>query len=386
MAYIIERPNSPFWTAQWTGANGQKKKRSTRVRIKPDFKKDGIRETANQARARAQQIADSFERADQGSVTAQKLHATINALLPSGAVPTIRAYVESYIATREKRAPKTKNNDRRALTGLLSFLGERADMPLDTLTTAQVNAWIEHEAENYRPSTVKLYRQVAAAPFRIAYEEELIARNPFALSRVPKVIDPDPVVRRAFTLDDLRFLLSKLSPEWAMAVRLCVLLGGLRLGDVCNLRWSQFDMARGHCRLVTGKRGVPMSIPLLPALVRELEAWPHTSAHILPRFHARYNSPSRSTLSTEFTSMVRALGLGEMTGKETNRRRARGLTDLSFHSLRYFSATLLQEAGVPEIIAMKVLSHNSSAVHQMYIKPSEDTIREKMAHLEKMDF
>ena len=377
MAYLIQQSLSPYWTAQWTGADGKRKKRSTKVRIKPDFKKDGFRESAGQAKARAQQIADTFEQADQGNATAQKLHSTINALLPSGGVPTIRKYVMDYIENRERTAPKSKNNDRRALIGLLNFLGSKADLTLDKLTTADVNAWIERENMRVRPSTVKLYRQVARVPFRRAFEEELIARDPFALSRVPKTVDNAPIVRKTFSLQVLRKLISKLNPDWAMAVRLCVLLGGLRLGDVCCLKWSQFDFDKGICELVTRKRGVPMSIPLLPSLVKHLKNWPRTSAHVLPAFYARYNSPSKSSLSTEFTSMVRGFGLGKMTG-QGSRSGSKGMTDLTFHMLRSTAATILQEAGVAEGIAMKILSHNSRTVHQAYIRPSEATIRAGM--------
>ncbi len=375
MAYLVQQSLSPFWTAQWTGADGKKRKRSTRVRVKPDFKKDGFKETPAQARARAQQIADAFEKADSGSATAQKLHATINALLPSGGVPVIREYVMDYIVTRERTAPQTQNNDRRALLSLLEFLGDKANLTIDQLTTADVNAWIE--SLRRRPSTVKLYRQVARVPFRRAFEEELIARDPFALSRVPKIVDNDPIVRKAFGLADLRILLPKLNPDWAMAVRLCVLLGGLRLGDVCNLCWTQFDFNKGVCELTTGKTGRPMSIPLLPVLVKHLQAWPRLGKYVLPTFHARYNSPSRSSLSTEFTSMVRGFGLGKMTGKNS-RTGAKGMTDLTFHMLRSTAATILQEAGVAEGITMKILAHNSRAVHQVYIRPSESTIRASM--------
>ncbi len=381
MAYLIQQPLSPYWTAQWIGESGKKKKRSTRVRVKPDFKLDGFKETPAQARARAQQIADAFEKADKGSATAQKLHATINALLPSGGVPVIREYVMDYIETRERTAPQTQNNDRRALIGFLEFLGDKADATLDMLTTDDVNAWIEHESLRVRPSTVKLYRQVARVPFRRAFEAELIARDPFALSRVPKTIDSAPIVRRSFTLADLRKLVSLLSPDWAMAVRLCVLLGGLRLGDVCNLRWEQFDFEKGVCELITGKRGIPMSIPLLPSLVRHLQEWPRAGRYVIPTFHARYNSPSRSTLSTEFTSMVRAFGLGKMTG-QGSRKESKGMTDLTFHMLRSTCATLLHESGVDASIAMRILSHNSSSVHQVYVRPSEESIRAGMRHLD----
>lgn len=386
MAYLIQQAGSPYWTAQWTSAAGKKVKRSTRVRIKPDFRKDGIRETAAQARARAQQIADAFEQAYAGTRTAQKLHATINELMPTGGVPTIREYLNNYLTRRSQVSPKTVNNDKRAIARLLEYLGSRANGTLDTLTTADVNAWMEYECGRVRTSTASLYRSCVHAPFRRAYEEQLIARDPFALSRMPKTVESNPIVRRAFALDDLHRLLQVLDSEWAMAVRLCVLLGGLRLGDVCNLRWEQFDLERKICRLVTRKRGIAMEIPLLPALIKHLENWAKVSAYLLPRLHARYNSRSRTSLSTEFTAMTRALGIGRMTGNAVDRRPdTNGMTDLTFHMLRSTCATLLHEAGVDEAIAMRILSHNSSSVHHIYVRPTEEVIRSGMEHLGSID-
>ena len=127
MAYLIQQDNTPYWTAQWTAANGKKKKRSTRVRVKPDYRKDGFRETPSQARA--QQIADAYERADSGNVTAQKIHATINALLHSGGVPSVRAYLHGYLDTRAAQRPKTIANIRRAANSFLSYQGKDATCP-----------------------------------------------------------------------------------------------------------------------------------------------------------------------------------------------------------------------------------------------------------------
>ncbi len=246
MAYLIQQSLSPYWTAQWTGSDGKKKKRSTRVRIKPDYKKDGFRETPAQARARAQSIADAFERADQGNATAQKLHATINRLLPDGGVPSVEKYLRDYLATRLLQKPATYDNIERGINLFLEFLGDRAALPLDSVTVATVNAWLEKEGQRVRTSTLRLYRDVVNTPFRRAFEEELLARNPFALAHVPKVVERSPIVRRSFGLADLQEVMAALSPDWAMAVRLCVFLGGLRLGDVCNLRWDQFDLKKGE--------------------------------------------------------------------------------------------------------------------------------------------
>ncbi len=385
MAYLVENPKSPFWAAQWTGADGKKKRRSTRVRIKPDYRKDGFRETPAQARARAQSIADAFERADQGNATAQKLHATINGLLPDGGVPSVEKYLRDYLATRLLQKPATYDNIERGINLFLEYLGDRAALPLDSVTVATVNAWLEKEGQRVRTSTLRLYRDVVNTPFRRAFEEELLARNPFTLAHLPQVVEASPIVIRSFTLADLREVVAALSPEWAMAVRLCVFLGGLRLGDVCNLRWDQFDLKKGVCELVTRKRGVPMDIPLIPSLVRHLKAWRRRGAYVLPEFHRRYNSKSRGSLSTEFSAMTRALGIAKKTGEESDRVDAHGRTDLTFHSLRSTAATILQEAGVPEGIAMKILSHNSAAVHRVYVRPSAESIRAGMGHLDGID-
>lgn len=48
----------------------------------------------------------------------------------------------------------------------------------------------------------------------------------------------------------------------------------------------------------------------------------------------------------------------------------------SFHSVRATCATLIQASGVPQGVAMRLVGHDSDAVHLGYVRPDAVLLRE----------
>lgn len=383
MAYLVQHPNSPYWSAQWTGKDGRKQRRSTKVLVKPNVQRNGIRESPAQAKARAQQIADAFEQAAAGERTLRQLRESVSALAHVDiSVPIVEDFLNDFIKSRDRVATRsTYNNDSRAVRLFLDYLGNKAKGRIDTITKLDVVGFISSESTRVRESTVHKYVASLAVPFAQAYESELIARNPFAKLPLKKKKRRDSLPREAFAVDEVKKLIEVLPAEWSSMVQCCIYLGGLRLGDCALLKWSQVDFDNRIVTVVTGKQKDHMRIPLLPKLEAHLLQRREQSraVYVHPSLARRYRVHPGS-ISSEFSMQMRLLGLAPAFEPQSGDRR--NMTTKSFHSLRSTAATMLHMAGVDQAIAMKILSHQSSTVHQIYVRPSDEQIRAEMAKLE----
>ena len=373
MAYLVQVPNSPFWCAMWTGPSGRKRKRSTRIRIIPNFQLDGVRETKAQARARAQGVADMFERAERGATTMDKLRGTLNSLVPvSMALPTIDDFLAAHLKRVEGKS--TYSNDYTAVQVFLAWLGKSSRNYIDWVTRDVVARFVAEQLERVQRSTVRRYVGSLSVAFKEAYLNEVLPRNPFDNISWPKTVEHGKARREAFTPAEVRYMMDNLPPQWASMVKCCYYLGGLRLKDCSYLRWSSFDLDGKTCTLETAKRGVYMCIPLVAPLLEHLRTLPRESVYLHPDMAANYKNGKGRNLSSEFSAFVRAYGFGVMQRPALGGDR-RGLTSKTFHSLRYTVATQLHLLGVDENIAMKTLSHASKDVHAIYVQPSTDELR-----------
>lgn len=367
----------------WTGDKGKKKKRSTRVRVIPNARKDGIIETKAQARARAQRIADKFEAAAKGKQTAAKLRATINELVPhSMALPSVRELLLRHL--ERSVAPSTHRNDACAINQFLRHLGSHADDSIDSLTVEDVQGFANSALMRVARTTVNRYLCSVGAAFTNAVRARLLGFSPFEGVALPKSVDRGRVHKDAFTVADFRVLFEHLPAEWYSLVLCSLLLGGLRLSDACLLRWDSFRDLRGlnpvH-EVDTKKNHDEVLLPVVEPLRRHLLNRRRAGVYVHPNFAAMYLSGKESRISEMFVAYVKAYGLAESV-KPDGRRNA--MTKKSFHSIRYAVATILSVAGVDSLLVMRIQTHSVGNVHFGYVQPTAEQMRpalEKLAEL-----
>lgn len=123
----------------------------------------------------------------------------------------------------------------------------------------------------YSPSTVGRVMGLVKRAFG-----ELLpkgAQNPFALVEVSGTAQ-GVVHRKPLTEAELARLF-EVAPEvspLAYPLAVAAACTGLRIGDVCNLRWSAVDMAEGVVGLKTRKTGAEVFVPILPKFREVLES------------------------------------------------------------------------------------------------------------------
>ncbi len=371
MASIHRQANSRNWRAAFTGTDGRKVFRSTgtsdrskALAIALEYEaaaREGRQGRLTEARVRAV-FADLFRRVNRDKLPTSTTRAFLASWLKAKSLEVSEASVAAYGQTCKQ---------------LEDYLGAKADNPVDAVTLHDATGFRDAMAERVSPVTANKQLKNARIIWNDAIREQLAADNPFAKVRALKA---KAATRRAFTLDELRTLLSVASGDWRGMI-LCGVYLGQRLGDLANLTWHNVDLMRGEVSIVTGKTDRPMHIPMaepLRAYFMSRTAPDDPGAPVFPDLHGL----KTETLSNHFNKIAVAAGLARTapdhqgTGKGRGaRRKSRGM---SFHCLRHTATSLLKNAGVSDVVARELIGHDSEAVSRLYTHIEGSTLRKAM--------
>jgi integrase len=164
-------------------------------------------------------------------------------------------------------------------------------------------------------------------------------------------------------------------PERDLAVLTLALCAGLRSGELLALTVGSLAGRPGERRVdVSGKGGVPRTVPISDDLSRVLEAYLASRA-------LRFGSRSVTKSAPFFVDRAGApLRRGGMQYLARSCFRRAGITDrvprgAQLHALRHTFATRLAEDGATAVEIMRLLGHASLATSQNYIDSTADQQR-----------
>jgi integrase len=127
---------------------------------------------------------------------------------------------------------------------------------------------------------------------------------------------------------------------------------GQRRGDLCKLRWTDYDEAAGVIHLTQQKTAEPMQIPLMPELRTELAVWKADRRSITILEHR--GKPWRpSYLTQELPDHLARIGLPR---------------ELGLHGLRRLTAIRLAEAGCSTNVIAAITGHRTLQMVQEYTR------------------
>lgn len=365
---ICQDAKSPYYIAQFTAPGGNRVRRSTKVPVAGGIFQ-GERLNAAMAKKRALLIAHQLAAASEEEYTAHDNR-------------TVRDLFDIMLAGKLGRVSiQTYRNAATDYKIFCQWLGARANQPARLITKADIKEWVIARRSLVRARTVHKGLNAIRAAFSWAEDAGIITRNPCADIKVPPDTRDERITHEAFTLDEIRTLIDKLPDEWSAAVRCCIGTYGQRLGDILTLRWEQFDWTARTVRITTGKT----ARQLLQPMQDDFYAWArarHDAALLQGGDAAVYVMPTlqrNTSASRDFTQLVRFHGIG-LKGADAGGNR-RTWHSKTFHSLRASVATMLQESGVPQGMAMQLVGHDSADVHSVYIRPTAAQLRDAAARL-----
>ena len=286
----------------------------------------------------------------------------------------LRSFVASWLASKKPEvSERTLQFYTDSSAKLINFLGERADAPISDITKRDLVSYRNQLSSRLTPRTTNHDLKCARMVFLAARRDGLNSENPAEFVEGVRDRQDNQERASAFTLDELRAVLSVADPERRSMI-LFGLYSGQRLSDIATLRWQNIDLAKGELRLQTRKTGRRMIIPLAPPLISHLETLPGADsleAPLHPRAFAILHAQGRSgSLSNQFALLLTQAGLGSPAshrGTGKGRSSLRHPNALSFHGLRRTATTLLHEAGVPAAVCQALIGHDSEALHELYL-------------------
>lgn len=198
--------------------------------------------------------------------------------------------------------------------------------------------------------------------------DECIRENPWKYFR-KRVVDSRS--GRAFSREQERAVLDACrGTEWHTA---CVVSRwtGLRLKDVCHLKWTDVDLAKGVIAVVpkkTSRHGISVTIPLSHALLEELASVERGREYVMPELRAAYGHFHFARVGP-FSAVLSRAGIG---------------AGFTFHSWRHTFASRLADAGVSTEIIKKLggWTQTATALHYQHSERIEE-LRAAIGALER---
>jgi len=144
---------------------------------------------------------------------------------------------------------------------------------------------------------------------------------------------------------------------------------GLRMGDICALRFGNFTWERNQIEIIQGKTGSPLVLPILPevgeAIIDYLkEGRPMTdSAHIFIRHMSPFTEFSPRGMGLIVKKHLLNAGI-----KVANRK-------AGLHSLRHSLASALLKENTPLPIISEILGHTRTNTTRVYLKIGIDQLK-----------
>lgn len=348
-------------------------KKSTGIRVK----EAGM--TPAKAEALARQTAEAMEAAAKGETACSR---ALNAVRAAAAtfggaaqIASVRDYLAGIPCTGTEHA---EINRRRAFKLFLEHLGAAAARGLDTVTPAMCEAFIREKLKVVSKGTAEGYKVYLSAAFNRAVKvDAILDRNPWQavnVSRLAYAVNPerglDKAKRQPFTIAEITTLIHELPAPWCDMVAVSWLACGLRLSDVCRLRWDDINWERGYIYLVEKKTKKERFLPLTSELADRLEGIRERGAsgeYVFPAMAHFYNNGCQGYISTQFTALLRAHGIipaDVETIKDGKRHR---VSPKSFHSIRHAVVSLLRADGAFSAdVVRDAVGHDSEAVERGY--------------------
>lgn len=329
----------------------------------------------------ARQTANMMEAAAKGDTPCQRAMAAVRAAaVAMGAasqLPTVREYFDDVPVSAGEKA---EANRRRAFRRFVEFLGPAADAPLDSVTVELCEQFLRDVLRDVSRGTAEGHRVYLSAAWNRAIKVlGIIDRNPWAVvsaTTLARAVQPDAPValrRKPFSLVEMRRLLVELPEPWRDMVAVSWYAFGLRLSDVCLMRWDAINWAENYILVTEKKTRKERYIPLVKELrvvLQRLQREKGTGEYVFPLMAHYYNAGCQGYVSTQFTALLRSLGIVEAPAPATGKRHARSTK--SFHSIRHSVVSCLRADGAfTADVVRDAVGHDSEAVERGYFTATQ---------------
>lgn len=381
MSSIVKRGGT--WYACYY-VDGKLIRKATGIKVAGE--KNGM--SAREKKKLAEMTAQAMESAARGAST---VSAALDAVRVAAGKWAQNGMTWAQLAAEELEIARGKNtktsllNARLAIEGWQRLMPDLVDVPPDTITEAHVQKWVDLLRAEIAEATIKKYLAVVRRIFQRALKKKLITDNP---ADAIELHIAEKQSREPFSPDEVKKMIELFPGEWPDMVRVCLLLGGQRLGDIAQLRWDMIDRDRGYIAIRAEKTKRRMLKPLIAPLAdifdRREKEYAVFGSYVFPVAHLKLERAGMTNqLSREFILLLKRYGIvTDNEQREKRRGRRKILSKKSFHSLRATAVTWLLNNGVPAEMVRYIVGHSTTEIERAYYyKPM---LADEAQHISKM--
>ena len=377
MASLRRVPNSPYWIACFTDADGRRTNRSTKLTD----------------RRKAQKLAHEWQKAADdaraGRLVEGQVRRVFNSILEQvGSDPvddtSTEEFLKQWLDTKENRGTRLRYEH--TIDGFLESLGDKRNKPIAAVSHKDVLKYLDARKDTgIAARTLTSDAKSLNIPFNQARRLGFTVGNPVEKALALRPLGGASQERDNFTPEQVAALIKAASPDWKTMIMLAFYTGA-RLGDCARMKWDNIDFQR---RVITfeqtktkNRSKTPSLVvcPLHPDLEKQLMDIAGTDdpqEYLTPDLAGMATS-GKSGLSQRFKAVMKAANID---AKETEGEGVRRFSKLTFHSLRHSFNSELANEGVNQEKRMALAGHKSKNVNDIYTHHDIEQLRKAIEKL-----
>lgn len=200
------------------------------------------------------------------------------------------------------------------------------------------------------PATVNRYLAALSSAFQSGIKGRMVKENP--CRGIPRGKETHRF-GRSLSDDERKALLAACKDsEWDRLYLLVTmaLSTGARVGELFSLSWDDLDLRTSVAKLRDTKNGSPRHLPLISAVLEQIQALPRPIDGAVLLFSAGRDPRTPYDFRKHWNTA----------------KRIAGIDNFRFHDLRHSAASYLTEAGVPLVTVAEILGHKTMSMVQRY--------------------
>jgi integrase len=270
---------------------------------------------------------------------------------------TLKTYAEDWRKRQVHRATTGAQVETNLRRHLYPVFGARR---LSSIRASEVQAWVKGLSATLAPATVEVVYRYFVSILRAAVADGVIARNPAAGVKLPKIERPKVT---PLPVEHVMALIDAVDDRYR-ALLITAAGSGLRQGEIFGLTVDHLDQLRRSLRveqqLVLLPRRPPFLAPPKTEASRRTVPLPDTVVDAIALHLARYQSgPHGLVFTNDRGEPIRRTWFSAEVWRPAIKKA--GLpSGTRFHDLRHFYASLLIDAGESVKVVQARLGHASA--------------------------
>lgn len=323
--------------------------------------------TLSQQRVQLLRVVHMLEDYRIHRVLTRRCYASKNPLTVNENYSSLFLEYTDYLDSSELSA-STIGHYKKIVIVFLDYLTQRKISSIELLTMDLCNSYLKTLA-GYSFKTVEQNVCGVRHFLRFLYSSGRIQNNYAEKIHMPP-ISKSAKIPSAWQADELKAMLAAIDRnnpigkrDYAMILLACVL--GLRVGDIKNLRFRNFDWEGKRLSLIQHKTHKPLTLPVPDAVgwavidyIKNGRPHHYESDVIFLKHMPPFDPISNENhMQQQITRYMRKAGIDQRSRKRSG-----------FHSLRHSAGSMLLEMETPLPIITDILGHSDSDVTAIYLK------------------